>query len=357
MAWSRPSLSELYARISRDMSDRLLSGAPVLARSVVSVFARVWAGACDSMHGMLAWLFRQVFIDTAEAEYLERWAADWGMIRKPAARGAGNVLFSGQDGAVIPAGTLLLRQATGFQYAVEEDCKIAGGVAMCRVFAVEAGASVNLPAGAELSLIAPIAAVESVAVVASGGISSGVDEESDDALRSRLLARIQAPARGGSAADYVAWAREVPGVTRAWCYPLMMGIGTVGVCVAADDDASGPTPSDELLTRVRDHIDGVRPVTVKEFQVFGPEILPVEVTLAIEPDTEELRAVVYAELADLFAREGEPGGVIRRSHISEAISLAPKEVDHYLFEPVRNLEIPAGVLPVLGEVVFVEWPE
>lgn len=357
MAWVRPALSDLYVRISRDFSGRLLDGAPVLARSVVSVCARVWAGACDSMHGMLAWLFRQVFVDTAEDEYLERWAADWGMERKAASRAAGDVIFTGQDGAVIPAATLLLRKATGQQYALEADAHIADGQAVARVLAVEAGADGNLPDGSELSLIAPVAAVESKAVVCTGGISSGVDEESDASLRARLLARLRAPARGGSASDYVAWAREVPGVTRAWCYPQMQGIGTVGVCIVADDDPAGPLPSEELVRRVYEHIDGLRPVTVKEFEVFGPEPYPVGISLAIDPDTEEMRAAVYAELVGLFAREAAPGVLLRRSHISEAVSLTPQEVDHYLITPTRNLEMAPGVLPVLGEVSFVEWPE
>lgn len=357
MSWTRPELSELYTRISKDFSGRLLDGAPVLARGVVSVCARVWAGACHSMHGMLAWLFRQVFVDTAEAEYMERWAEDWGISRKAAVQAAGEVIFTGQDGAVIPSGTLLIYQGTGSQYALEADAHIETGQALVRVSAVEAGSGGNLPADAGLALVAPIAGVESRAVVASGGISSGVDEEDDASLRSRLLARMRRPPRGGSKADYVAWALEVPGVTRAWCYPTMMGIGTVGVCLVADAAPDGPLPSAELVERAREHIDSLRPATVKELYVFGPDPLAIDVRLAILPDTEELREAVRCELADLFAREGEPGALIRRSHVSEAVSLTPAEVDHYLFEPTRNIEVPAGVLPVLGEVTFTDWPE
>ena len=36
--------------------------------------------------------------------------------------------------------------------------------------------------------------------------------------------------------DYVAWATEVPGVTRAWCSPNGMGAGTVVVRFVRDDD-------------------------------------------------------------------------------------------------------------------------
>ena len=149
------------------------------------------------------------------------------------------------------------------------------------------------------------------------------------------------------------WAKEVPGVTRAWCYPLMLGIGTVGVCVVADDAPDGPLPSAELLARVRAHIEELRPATVKELSVFAPEPLDIPVRLAISPETEALREAVIAELSDIFVREGEPGAVLYRSHISEAVSLTPYEVDHTLFEPEANIDVPAGVLPRLGEVTFV----
>ncbi len=354
MPWQRPTLTSLYDRIAKDFSGRLLDGGPLSTRSVIAVLSRVWAGAAHAMHGMHAWIFDQVFVDTAEAEYLERWAADWGMAKKAAAPAAGEATIFGQAGAVLPRATLWLHQASGRQYVQAADAVMpAQGQATARVMAREPGASGNLPAGVELALVAPVAGVESRAVVAGDGLAGGADEESDAALRARLLERLRRPPRGGSCADYVRWAKEVPGVTRAWCYPLMMGIGTVGVCVAADDAPDGPLPSAELLARVREHIDPLRPATVKEFEVFAPETLVVPVRLAITPDTEALREAVRNELADLFAREGEPGVTLYRSHISAAVSLTPYEVDHAIYEPAANIVVPAGVLPRLGEVTFV----
>lgn len=354
MPWQRPSLTDLYDRIAKDFSGRLLDGGPVATRSVIAVLARVWAGACHAMHGMLAWMFGQVFVDTAEAEYMERWAADWGMSRKAAAPAAGDLAITGQPGAVIPASTLWIDQATGQQYAQGADAVIpAGGAATARVEAVEAGAAGDLATSAELTLVAPIGGVESRALVTGEGLTGGADEESDQSLRARLLERLRRPPRGGSQADYVRWAKEVPGVTRAWCYPLMLGIGTVGVCVVADDAPDGPFPSAEMLARVREHIEALRPATVKEISVFAPETLEIPVRLAISPDTAALRSAVIAELFDLFVREGEPGAILYRSHISEAVSLTPYEVDHTLYEPAANIEVPEGVLPRLGEVTFV----
>ena len=191
----------------------------------------------------------------------------------------------------------------------------------------------------------------SVAVVQAGGLVGGVDVESDDALRARVLERLRQPPRGGSMADYVRWAKEVPGVTRAWCYPMHLGIGTVGVCFVCDAQED-PFPSEEMVQRVQEHIEPLRPATVKEMGVFGPEPLDVTVRLRISPDTEALRAAITAELGDVFARYGAPDSVIYRSMLSEAISLTPGEQDHVLLEPAENIIVPAAYLPRLTQVVF-----
>jgi len=127
MPWNRPTLQELNERTSRDFSGRLLDGAKPLDRSVIAVLSKVWAGSAHEMHGFLAWVFKQVFADTAEVVYLERWAAVWNLFRKPAAPAAGEIVFSGTDGAIIPAGTLVQNQSTQVRYVVQFDCIISGG--------------------------------------------------------------------------------------------------------------------------------------------------------------------------------------------------------------------------------------
>lgn len=77
MSWDRPTLKTLHARISGDISARLLDGGTILTRSVLAALSKVWAGACHGMYAFFAWLFPQVFVDTAEVEFLARWAAVW----------------------------------------------------------------------------------------------------------------------------------------------------------------------------------------------------------------------------------------------------------------------------------------
>ncbi|MBI4800443.1 MAG: baseplate J/gp47 family protein, partial [Desulfarculus sp.] len=93
--------------------------------------------------------------------------------------------------------------------------------------------------------------------MASAGLTGGADQEADAALLARLLYRIQTPPQGGAGSDYIRWALEVPGVTRAYVYPRRLGAGSVGLTVLMDDAAYGPIPSAEDVARVQAYIDEV----------------------------------------------------------------------------------------------------
>ncbi|WP_296966950.1 baseplate J/gp47 family protein [uncultured Desulfovibrio sp.] len=357
MSWERPTIKTLVSRISGDISARLLDGGTILTRSVLAVLAKVWAGACHGMYGFFAWLFPQVFVDTAEAEFMERWAAVWNITRLDASSAVGSVILSGTTGAVVTAGTLLINNATQQQYSLDADATIASGQAVAAITAVVAGAAGNCAAGTELSLVAPVTGVTSTCTVKAdsnaAGLSGGADVETDDSLRARVLVRLRTPPRGGSAADYIAWAKSISGVTRAWCYPLMMGPGTVGLCFVTDNASTGPIPTQTMVDRVAAFVETVRPAAMEGVDVFGPTPLENTVRLKITPDTETLRAAVVQELADLWAREAEPSSTLYLSHIREAVSLTASELDHTLVLPTADIVADAGVLPILKTVEFV----
>ncbi len=109
------------------------------------------------------------------------------------------------------------------------------GVNTIALRALDAGAVGNLAAGTALSMAVAVVGVSGAAGVAVVTMTGGADEESDDELRVRVLARIRQPPMGGCAYDYVAWALQVAGVTRAWCSPKEMGPGTVTVRIMCDD--------------------------------------------------------------------------------------------------------------------------
>lgn len=349
MAFQRPTLNELIERTRADFVSRLALAGAVLRRSVVGVLARVIAGAVHGLYGYLAFLAKQLMPDTAESEYLRRWASIWGVNPRPAAYAAGPVTFVGVDGAVVPAGAAL-RRSDGFLYTLDADAEIEGGSATATVTAQEAGALGNADAGISLSLVSPVPGVESSATVAAAGITNGLDEEDDESLRARLIARIQQPPHGGAAFDYVAWALEVPGITRAWAYPLYLGAGTVGVAIV-NDNAEPITPDPAKVQEVQDYIDERRPVAA-DVTVFAPVPVPIDFEIRVVPNTVAVREAVAAELRDLLIRESVPGGTILLSHINEAISIAAGEEDHTLFEPANNVELAIGEIAVMGGITW-----
>lgn len=88
-------------------------------------------------------------------------------------------------------------------------------------------------------------------------LSAGTEEESDDALRIRLLNAVQKPSTSGNRYDYYNWAMECEGIGSAKVFPLSNGPGTVKVIVAdANMSAAGPS----LLQMVKDHIEELRPI-------------------------------------------------------------------------------------------------
>lgn len=345
--WKRPALRELHERISGDFSAQMLDGGTLLSRSVLSVLARTWAGACHLMHGFLAWIYDQALPDTATEDQLLRWSTIWGLSRKSAVASTGMATGTGVSGAVIPAGTLARSTRTGATYTSDADATIVSGAVSVSWTAATAGADGDLEAGETLSLISPVEGCASQFVVASAGISGGLDAETDSALRSRMLTTIRNPAQGGCAADYATWALEVDGITRAFVYPLYLGIGTVGVCVLADDLAeNAPFPTDAILASTRSHIALLAPVTAC-VDVFAPEASPVTLTVRIVPDTTTLRASVQTELADYWRENAEPGGTLYISKLREVIAGVTGLTDYDVVSPSTAITTEKGYYPVL----------
>jgi uncharacterized phage protein gp47/JayE len=350
MPFSRPSLPELIDRAASDLEARLPGTDARLRRSNLAVLARVHAGAVHGLYGYLDWLSKQLMPDTAEAEYLERWAAVWGVDRKAASAAAGLVIVTAAPPLTLPAGTLWQR-ADGVQFASDLEVAVASAAASIAVTASAAGADGNTAVNTPLTLVSPVAGLSSTALVDTGGLAGGADTEADASLRERLLARIQQPPHGGADFDYIAWALEVPGVTRAWVYPGELGPGSVTVRFVRDEDVS-LIPDAPEVAAVQAYIENLRPVTAA-VTVAAPVAVPLDLTIAgLDPNLAAVRDAVTAELDDLLRREAEPGGTLLLSHLREAISTAAGEYDHVLAAPAANVLHAVGEIAVLGTITW-----
>jgi uncharacterized phage protein gp47/JayE len=348
MAFSRPTLATLASRIAADLSSRLELEGALLRRSFVTVLARVIAGAAHMLHGHLEWLSRQIFPDQSEAEFLVRQAGLYGVTRTAPTYAAGQVRFTGVNTTVIPAGTVL-RRSDGVEYTTNTDCTISGGIAIEMITAVVPGSYGNLIEGMILSFETPISGANA-AVTVDPDPADGNDEETIEALRVRLLERMAEPAHGGTLADYVAWAKEVAGVTRAWPVANGLGPGTVLVRFVRDGDAS-PIPDVGEVAQVQSYLASKAPAHAT-VTAFAPSLAPINVTLSVVPNTVAVQNAVAAQLVDYLTRNAEPGKTILRSGLTTAIGTSPGVTDFSLVSPAANVTNGANELASLGSVGF-----
>lgn len=349
MPFARPTLPELIDRVTTDISARVTGvQSAVLRRSLLGIIGRSEAGAVHMLYGFLEWAAKQAIIDTAEKEYLERWAAIWKIFRKSADYSTGAALLVGVSGSVILAGTILQRQ-DGVQYRVSADSLFSGTTSQPTIVAVEAGADGDAPAGTPLFLVSPVAGVQSTGSAVTD-IDGGLDVETDPQLLNRLLKRIRQPPHGGAESDYELWALEVPGVTRAWVYPLQMGAGTVTVLFVCDGEEN-IIPSPSKVAEVQAYINQRCPVTA-EVYVAAPVADPLDMEIKLSPNTASAQAAVKAEVADLIVRDSKPGAPILISRLRESVSIAAGESDNAITSPTGDVVHATGHMAVPGVFTF-----
>lgn len=358
MAWTRPTLGELVSRVENDFSVKFFGSAAPLRRGVLSVLARVWAGALYLLHLYLDWIYLQAFAHLASGDQLDRHGQEVGIYRKAAKFSAGVVTFTGTPGTAIPQGTLLQDATDATEYQTTTDAVIgSAGTVEVTVTALVAGEAGNRGAGTTLSLVSPITGVDSSAT-SSAGLSKGADLEADEPYRARILYRKRNPPQGGAAADYVEWATAVSPVTDAWIFPQFPETNSVSIRVA-NYETDPPLLTADEVADVLDYLNDRtrRPVTA-DVRVASVQASTVQVVAKIKPLTASVKAAATTELKDLFRREGIPASTIDGSAIQNAMASASGASGAVLVQMVQDgvvvdrLTLSMNQVPVLGTVTF-----
>jgi uncharacterized phage protein gp47/JayE len=360
------TLDQARANIRDHIAAKLHSG-PMVPNSVARILADGNAGLAFLTFLYLQWLSLQLLPDKAEDVWLNRFANIWLIApRKPPFYAVGSVLVSGIAGSIIPLGQQFISGSGGAGPAFGATAQTTIGAAPTVVPIValpgSEGTQGNLAAGTVLGLLPFIPNVAGTATVIS--LYGGAAAESDDELRARVLLRIQQPPMGGDSEDYVQWALNVPGVTRAWTSPLEMGVGTVTLRFMMDDlraaNSGFPTTTD--VAAVQAYIDSVRPVTVIDVYVVAPVPFPVNFTLkgltTLNSSTmANVNTAVSAMLASVAAPASSRNGLpippttIYAAWINQAV-LSADGVDH--FDLIMDDLVPPNnsSLAVLGSIVL-----
>jgi len=349
--FSRPELPQLIATIRSDLLTRFQEDV-LLRRMDAEVYARAQAAAVHTLYGYIDYLARNMLPDLCDEDWLYRHARIKRCPRKDAVPAAGFVRWDGINGTLtLPAGTQIQRddQVT---FTTTQTFKASGGVLRVPLVADNAGVAGNTDDGIALRLGTPVSGIPSTGYADTVTGGDGVEEL--ETWRARVMERYYWIPQGGADSDYVIWAKEIAGITRAWTLRHYDGIGTVGVMVATSDPTH-PAPGDDLVQTVRNHILPLAPVAGAGLTVFAASEKIIPMTIALAKDTEEIRAAVTAELNSLMLRDGMPSGKVYLSRISEAISLATGEVAHQLRAPVTDVALGETELPVVGTITWATY--
>jgi uncharacterized phage protein gp47/JayE len=359
MPWQTPILKDVRSLVRDQIRGSLPGADATIPNSVLRVLSDVQGALCHLTLQYIDWLALQLLPDTAEHEWLDRhgdiWLvnADGTTGRKLATLAQGTVQLVGDlFGIIVPEGTIL--GGTTAEYETLEQVVTAPGGVPAPVRALDPGVGGNVAAGTELSV-----AFDANITATVIDLSGGVDEENDDDLRIRVLQRIRQPPQGGALHDYVRWALAVPGCTRAWVYPLEMGIGTVTIRVMFDDlraDNDG-FPLLQDLAAVEGYVDSVRPVAVKDFWVLSPIKQRVEAYINdLTPDTPAVRAAIEVSLREMLFNYAKPGQTIYAAWKYQAISSTPDVVSFAMATSLDDVMQSPGHMAVLGDIVYGTQP-
>lgn len=384
MPYSRPTLTDLRGQAAADISSGIQGSDPLLRFSSLQILGTALAGLAQEQYGYTDWVSIQANPFTATDEFLEAWAALKNVFREAATQAGmavpGVVSFPGTSGT-LPSGTPLTR-GDGVNFTTTSTAiVIAGFVTVNAVANADptglTGAFGNCPIGTVMTISQAIPGISSTGSV-TVAFTGGADVETDTSLRSRMLQVYQNMPQGGAQSDYVTWARQVNGVTRAWCNPNGFGVGTVvvypmfdvtqaahtgfpqGVNGVATLETRGiPKATGDQLS-VANWIFPLRPVTALVYVVAATP-LTVNFTISgISTLPTSTKALISAAIAGLFVAFGSPlgvpgsglSGVVDLSYIESAIAAIAGTQGFVITSPTTNIVGTLGQLPVLGTVTY-----
>lgn len=357
-------MGKTFDQIVNDMFARLAAAGITdfnpgsVARTLVESFAR----GLEEAWYVLDRTPDRFFIDRAAGTYLDRRAWEWGVVRYPGAKARGKLIVSRSTPApfsqLIPMGTQFARfdimsdgSTKELLYVSVADAVLAQNTTSAEVLveAAEVGRTYNLAPGTDLTQVGvAVNLIEKVAV-STEGLTGGADAETDAELRARVLSIIRAPRSGGTAADYVAWALSVTGVSSAKCIPLARGPGTVDVIITTGEGV----PSQDLLQKVQNYIEERRPIGA-DVRVLGPRVVTVDVSVSVtvtRPGYDVGALVIPVSNAiHNYLRSVHVGGVVRLSGIGNAVYSVPGVEDYVISTPANNIQLAIDELARPGQI-------
>ena len=184
-------------------------------------------------------------------------------------------------------------------------------------------------------------------------LESGVDEESEDDFRDRILFHIQKPAATGNVNNYIEWATSVDGVGAAKVFPIWNGPGTVKVVITDSDKRAA---SSALVNAVSAYINTVRPVGASVTVTSGTEVaINVVATVVIETGytIATIQRTFRERLAEYLEENAYKIEYLPISHVKDILLNTDGVFDYSnlrVNDDTENIDLTAEQIAVIGTV-------
>lgn len=312
------------------------------------------AAELANMYVELDNVLKEVFAQTASGEWLEKRAAEFGIYRKQGTKSIGQVTFTGNDGTIIPAGTLIQTES-GLQFQTKAEVTITNGQAIVDIEATEIGSQYNVPANTIIEM--PVQIVGVISVTNEQATTGGTNDEDDESLLNRLLIKVQTPATSGNINHYKLWALEVAGVGDVKVFPLWNGAGTVKVVIV---DSNKQPASQEIVDNVAEHIEENRPIGAN-ITVQSATALNIDISATIVRDTnytiEQITTNVSNKIAEYLKSIAFKQSYVSYAQIGSLILDSEGVLDYsnlIINGGTSNITVSDEQVAILGQVVLNE---
>jgi uncharacterized phage protein gp47/JayE len=260
-----PTFQQLYASILSDLESEFNITIPLFGKNFLRALAAVQAAKLKIYYLAVGGVQKNIFVDTAEPESsggtLERFGrVKLGRNPFPATAGQYTVQLTGQTGQTVSMNSTFKSDDTstspGKLYILDA-AFIMDGVNIITLRALESGVDSRLSINDTLTSTAPIALVNSSAMVVTESIEPQAAETIDE-YRSKAIEAYRLEPQGGAASDYRIWSGEVQGVAQSYIFATTGQTNQVDLFIEATEidsiDGKG-TPSGALLSDVTDIIE------------------------------------------------------------------------------------------------------
>jgi uncharacterized phage protein gp47/JayE len=305
-----PTTEEIRNRIITDIESKINQSTPSFFKSFNRVLAAALAFVFTLLYKYGQWTYKQIFTITQSDESLELKGEQYDIPRKDSVATQITADATGTIGTTIEAGKIFRASKNGLNYSVVTTVQNLSGTVELTLNCLTAGIAGNLLVSDSLTVQQPQAGLDNIITV-TATVIEGEDREPIEEFRARIQEIEKRPPQGGALVDYIIWAKEVAGVTRAFAFgkreESSITAGVVEVYPLTDDDVAGRIPSSEKLTEIENYIDSPTRAPTQAVAInviaFTERTFDIDIT-ALDPDNATIRNSISENIpAFLLSRE------------------------------------------------------